>query len=300
MTINTVAIDKALTAAFRETLGELMKDGYRGDEMRLRLVTDSKGSSEKYGWLGDVPVVREWLGNKTAETLKDYSFEIQNRDFYSAIEIDRNELDDDRVDMIRPRIGMLSRAVMDHMADLIIELLKAGDTGLAYDGLAFFSNATGARVNDNLLAGTGITVAQIQADLASARAAAMAFKTDQGRYMRINLDTIVCPAGLEMKMLQAIHSDLAGAGGEKIHNPLKDWFKAVVPVPELDDDDANDWYAFASGYSIKPFIYQKRSGPTLMTDDTEVKKNRKLVFSAEMRGNAGYGFPQLAIKVVNT
>jgi len=42
-----------------------------------------------------------------------------------------------------------------------------------------------------------------------------------------------------------------------------------------------------------------RDSPELVLDDTMVKRNRKLVYSGEMRGNAGYGFFQMGVKVVN-
>ena len=99
-------------------------------------------------------------------------------------------------------------------------------------------------------------------------------------------------------MLQAIHSNLAGASGEEVHNPLHNWIKREIAIPGL--DDSNDWFAFATSLAVKPFVYQQRERPTAVLDDTEVKRNGKYTFSAEMRGNAGYGLPQLAIKVVNS
>jgi hypothetical protein len=116
--------------------------------------------------------------------------------------------------------------------------------------------------------------------------------------MGLLMDTIVCPAELEFVMLQAVYSDLAGAAGEKIYNPLKDWIKEVIAVPDLSDED--DWYGFATDFPLLPFVYQERKEPTPVLDESEVKRNRTLTFSAEGRGNAGYGFPQMAVKVTNT
>ena len=64
---------------------------------------------------------------------------------------------------IFPRgVAQLVEAVMIFKKELILNALVNGDTLLAYDGVAFFSDASGLRVNDNLLAGTGVTLATLQ------------------------------------------------------------------------------------------------------------------------------------------
>ena len=112
--------------------------------------------------------------------------------------------------------------------------------------------------------------------------------------MGLEMDTIICPAYLEGLILEAVGS----APGAQTYNPLSKWIKEVIPLPSL--TDANDWYGFCASKAIKPFVYQNRKDPVPVLDDTEAKRNRKLYYGVEMRGNAGYGLPQLAVKVVNT
>lgn len=297
MVVSSVILEKGLKTAYAKAWQDMNATGYREGLEPLYTRIPSTNASEKYGWFGDVPTVRQWLGDKEAASLEDYDFEIRNIPFYSAIEIHKHELDDDNTGILEPRTRTLVEAVKNHVPDLVAELIKNGDTGLAYDGSAYFANRT---VNDNLLAGTGTTLAQIQADLFSARAAMMRFKSDQGRILGLVMDTVVVPAALEGTMLQAVHSNLAGASGEEVHNPLSQWIKNVIAIPTLDDDDANDWYGFCTGVVLKPFVYQDREKPNPLIDDTQVKRNGKYIFSVEMRGNAGYGMPQLGVKVVNT
>ena len=45
---------------------------------------------------------------------------------------------------------------------------------------------------------------------------------------------------------------------------------------------------------------QVNDGQVIVTDDTKLKSDGVYGFSAEMYGNAGYGFPELCLKVVNT
>jgi len=290
MIVDTVALERGLNAAFKKAQDELNKSGYRQGLRALVMGIKSTGSSEKYGWFGDVPTVKEWIGDKTAGSIEDYELEIQNKDFYTEIAIDRNEIEDDRVGIVKPRIESMVQAVEDHKLDLVATLIANGTTGLAYDGQAFFADRS---VNDNLLAGTGITVAQLQTDIRVARTAMMKFQSDTGRIMGLEMDTILCPPDLEGLILEACNS----APGAQTYNPLSKWIKAVIPLPSL--TDTNDWYGFCASRAIKPFVYQARKEPTPVLDDTQVKRNRKLMYSVELRGNAGYGLYQLAVKTVN-
>lgn len=272
---------------------------YKPELLSLLSIIPSNSDREKFGIYGDAPAVQEWIGDKTYGNLADYDYSIINKNFYTGIGIDRNEIKDDNAGFLTPRIQGMVRAISDFRIDLMITLLIAGTTNLAYDGAAFFSSR--AAPNDNLLAGTGITIAQLQTDLAAARSAMLAFETDAGRKFGFAPGIVVVPPALELLMNQAIFSDLAGAGGEKIHNPLGKWFPGgVVAVPELSDEDVNDWYCFNTDFIVKPFVYLDREKPTPVLDDSQVKRNRTLEFSAEIRGNAGYGFFQTAIKTVNT
>jgi len=294
MIVDTVALERGLNAAFKKAQDELSASSYRKQLRDLLMEVPSAGSSEKYGWFGDFPQVREWIGDKKAHELKDYDFEISNKDFEVTIAIDRNEIADDRAGIVLPRLQSMAQALQDHKLDLVASLIDNGGTGLAYDGVAFFSDVSGDRVNDNLLAGTGTTVDQIKADIYSAYSAMLQFKSDTGKILGLEMDTIACPAALIGLILEAVNA----APGATTFNVLSTWIKNVIVIPSL--TDADDWYGFCSNRALKPFIYQRRQEPTPVLDDTQVKRNRKLYYSAEMRGDAGYGLPQLALKVVNS
>jgi phage major head subunit gpT-like protein len=55
---------------------------------------------------------------------------------------------------------------------------------------------------------------------------------------------------------------------------------------------------------LKPFIYKNRKSPRLVAmdkdTDEQVFMRKKLLYSVEMRCNAGYGYYEMAVKVVNT
>lgn len=299
MITNTVALERGLRVAFHTAYSGMLARDYLTAINPIFQRVPSDGNQEKYGWLGDIPAVKEWLGDKAIGGLRDYDYAIKNKDFYAGFAIDRNELDDDQLGGFQARIDGLAEACAQYPYDLIMSLIVNGTTGLAYDGVAFFSNATGDRTIDNLLAGSGATtVAALQTDIAAARSAQMRFTSDSGRVLGLSFDTILCPPELESLMIQAVTTPsviVTGAGA--LTNPVSRWIKNVIAMPEL--TDANDWYGITTSRSLKPFLFQERKMPVPVLDDGQEKKNRKLEFSAEMRGNAGYGFPHMAVKVVN-
>ncbi len=295
MTYNTAVLQKGIDAMLHNAYTGMIKQEYLAQIESIITRVASTSASEKYGWLGDLPGVREWVGDKSLSGLADYDYEIKNKDWYDGFSIDRNEIKDEKIAAIGPRVETLAQSLASFPWELVTDLLINGTTGLAYDGAAFFSNRS---VNDNLAAGTGVTLATIKADIQTNRAAMMKFQSDTGRVMGLMADTVVVPPELEGTMLEAVESAvLTTSAGETNYNPTARWIKNVIVSPKL--TDANDWYLLAAGMPVKPFIYQDREGVSSVLDDTNVKRNRKLDYSAELRGNAGYGFYQMAIKVVN-
>jgi phage major head subunit gpT-like protein len=172
MVVDTISLEKGLRLEFNKAYAELAGK-YAEGLGRLITVTKSTHNNEKYGLFGDVPSVKEWIGDKTAGNLEDYDYTITNKDWYTAISLDRNEIEDDEMGLLPPRIQLMVKVIRDYRAELVANLIINGTTNLAYDGSAFFANRTAP--NDNLLTGTGTTVAQLQTDIGVARAAMRKF-----------------------------------------------------------------------------------------------------------------------------
>lgn len=289
----------AILSRFEETYRQMVLRPHLAQVAAMFTDVSSNKSGESYAWLADIPEVQEWIGTKSLKGLKDYKYSIQNKDFYAGFSFDRNEMEDEQISSIMPRVDMTAMKVANHKMDLLIDLLKNGTTELAYDGVAFFSNARTGTDNDNLLTGTGTTLAQFKADLATARAKMMRFTSESGKPMGLVLDTIVCAPEFELTVLEAIRSSSLVTNGEgTLFNPISNWVQNVITLPEL--TDTNDWYGLCTSFPLKPFIFQTRKPPVAVVDEGEVKDSRLIKVSAEMRGNAGFGFYQMAVKVTNT
>ena len=299
MAFNPTVIEKGLNARFAQAMAEFQAArSINPGLMGLALTTPSNGAYEKYGWLGAMPAVKQWIGMRNSKEFESYDYTIKNLDWEASTPVFENDFDDDQTGSYAMISQMLARRIGVHPEKLMIDLLIDGTSKLAYDGVAFFSDASAPRVNDNLLAGTGTTLAQMSADLTAAKIAMSKFVDDQSEILNITADTIVCPVSLEdnfRRLVDSTTDPTATATGT--FNPFSGKY-TIIGDARLDADDVNDWYLCATREVVKPFIYQNRQNGRSTMEKTNHTK--QWVFGADYRSNAGYGIPQLAIKTVNS
>ena len=138
MIINRTNLDtlfKAYNGAFRQGLiGQQANSMYA----QVAMETTSSTAAEVYPWLGKVPGMKEWLGERVVENLTQHTFEIRNKDFEDTIAVHRNSIEDDQYGVYAPMFQALGEAVMAHYDELVWPLLKNGAKTLCYDGQNFF------------------------------------------------------------------------------------------------------------------------------------------------------------------
>jgi len=117
----------------------------------------SETREESYDWLGDFPMMKEWVGTRVIRDLTAFHYAIVNRDFEATIEVDRNDIEDDRIGIHRPRIQQLADAARRHPDVLLFDLLKSGFSTPCYDGQYFFDtdHPVGGQSVSNFGGGTG-------------------------------------------------------------------------------------------------------------------------------------------------
>lgn len=273
----------------------------------LTATITSTGEDNQYTWFGTVPQMADVThGGVVKHGLPRFNFTITNLEYQAAIEVERAALERDRLNLITPRIGQMAQEAARHPGQLIYNLFET--PGNAFDGVAFFANTRtiGDSANiDNILAGTGTTIAQIQADLAAARSAMRLFQDDKGRPMNLIGNTIVCHPDLEQTMFQALNANQG-----TINQPVlpagepatRQRGYVVIANPYL--TDVNDWYLLhIGGPDRRPFIYQTEKRPEL-TSDTDpnsraVIEERTFLYSVYGRYAVGVTDPRFAIRTTN-
>ncbi|MBW7968125.1 Mu-like prophage major head subunit gpT family protein [Bradyrhizobium sp. BR 10289] len=105
---------------------------------RVATVVPSTAKSETYGWLGKIPNVREWLGERIVQNLSEASYSIKNKPFELTIGVDRDDIEDDNLGIYTPLFAMFGESVAAWPDQLIWPLLLAGFATNCYDGQFFF------------------------------------------------------------------------------------------------------------------------------------------------------------------
>jgi phage major head subunit gpT-like protein len=105
---------------------------------QVATVITSNTASNTYGWLGDFPHIREWIGSRVVKDIKESAYALPNKLYESTLGVKRTDIEDDNLGIYKP----LSRAQADEVVRfynrMVSKLLSEGFTGLCYDGQPFF------------------------------------------------------------------------------------------------------------------------------------------------------------------
>lgn len=104
----------------------------------VAMTVPSKTKAEEYGWLGQFPRIREWLGDRVVNSISVHDYRIKNKDWEFTVGVDRNDIEDDDVGLYTPMISEIGRSAATFPDELIWPLLAAGNSTLCYDGQYFF------------------------------------------------------------------------------------------------------------------------------------------------------------------
>ncbi len=128
----------------------------------IAMVVPSEGSDNTYGWLGQLPKLREWLGSRIVKNLTAHSYSITNKLFELTIAVKRTQIEDDKYGVFGPAFDEMGRSAAEHPDELCFSLLGNGFTTQCYDGQYFFDidhpakDASGSVVSvSNYQAGSG-------------------------------------------------------------------------------------------------------------------------------------------------
>lgn len=303
MSFKPTVIEKGLNARFAMEMAKFQAArSIAPGIMSAAMEIPSTGAYEKLGWIGAMPAVKQWVGELKAKEFDSYDYTVKNLDWATGVPINENDINDDQTGALSMLAQMLAQRIMKHPEQLMINLLIDGDTKTAYDGVAFFSDVSAPRTIDNNLAGSGYTtaatrLANIEKDLNSALVAMAKFTDDQGEYLNIRGNLIACPVAMERdfkRLIESLYDPTSSGSGT--YNPYSDL--QVFSHPKFDADGATDWYLLATNEIIKPLVFSNRQAGENRFEKTNHSKD--WVFSADYRGNGGYGLPHLAIKVSNS
>ncbi len=298
-------LEKGLRTEFMRAF-DVSGEGARERIQRLATVVPSTAPFEKYEWLGEVPAVKEFLDERDVGDLSQTDFVVNNKTWESTLLVDRNQVMDSRLTGLGIRLTQMAGRAAWHPVKLLYETLR--DNGTGYDGVSLFNDAHPARgeqtaTQDNLLAGTGVTVSAFKTDLQNAIAQMGTFVDEAGDPFHMMVDpgqlSLIVPPALEFIAREAVEATIIA----NTSNVLSGIIGEIVVVPGNILTDTNDWYLLNGGGQggVKALVFQDRE-PMMFEalesgDEAFMKKVWK--YGTFARYNCAPFMWQFAVKTTN-
>lgn len=255
---------------------------------RLASTFTSNSAVEKYGGVGNAPALREWVGERLAKALREYTMTVENKPFEATLAVMRADLRRDKTAQLLPKIMGLAQRAAEHDEKLLSQFIDLGEAsttvGLAYDGQFFFDTdhvvgASGTINNDISVDISALPVGDTTGAHGSTTAPSVGeaalciqqaiqqlftFLDDAGEPTNQGLSsvTVMVPAPLMAPYEAALTSPLMAQG---MSNPIfgSAIKKSLVVNPRL------TWTTkiavFRDDSAQKPLIVQSEEGPVMET-----------------------------------
>lgn len=130
---NLSTLFTGFNGAFQRGLGQAAS---QWDRVATRVPSTTK--TEEYGWLGKLPSVREWIGDRIVHNAAAHDYAIKNKSHELTIGVDRDDIEDDSFGIYSPLFEEMGMSTAAHTDNLVFGLLKNGFAENAYDGQFFF------------------------------------------------------------------------------------------------------------------------------------------------------------------
>lgn len=139
MALVTSALVQALFVGFRREFQQALGDTPT-DWQKIATKVASATKSNTYGWLGQFPQFREWIGDRVIKDMAAHGYSIVNKDWESTVGVKRTDIEDDNVGVYSPLFQEMGRAAKAQPDELVFDLLGLGLSTLCYDGQNFFDD----------------------------------------------------------------------------------------------------------------------------------------------------------------
>jgi phage major head subunit gpT-like protein len=275
----------------------------------------SDQESETYKWIGQVPVMREWIGGRQAKGFTTNGLTIENKHFEGTLEIMTKDLRRDKTGQITTRINEFADRTNSHWAQILSRLIINGESTVCYDGQYYFdtdhaegksgtqSNKLRLNLSDYVeqIDGGKVGIATAPSEAAFRLAALrviqqiLSFKDDQGEPMNENASKFLIKVPTSMwhiaKASLAVPLTVGGSTNAiKVMNELD---ISVAQNPRLPWTDK--FAVFRVDSAVKPFIRQEEEGVKLkaIAEGSELEfKHDKHWYGVDTWRNVGYGYWQ--------
>lgn len=279
----------------------------------------SDQDTEEYAWIGQSPVMREWVGGRHAKGFTSNGITIENKHFEATIDIPLKHLRRDKTGQVKVRIGELATRTNSHWALLLSQLITQGENVDCYDGKKYFAedhkegrsgtqsnkitfDLANAAVNGSVGTADAPTEAALREAILAGIQQIIGFKDDQGEPMNENASQflVMVPVKLWFVAKAALAVPLSVGGSTNPVKVLADLDIAVAANPRL---TGNKIYVFRADGDVKAFIRQEETAVQVKAkaEGSEYEFDHDAhQYGVDSWRNVGYGYWQHACQVTLT
>lgn len=155
------ALRTMVRAEFRQAFDAAVA---REDYKELVTIITSNTKSNSYAWLGSFPQMREWVGDRVINSMKEFAYTIENKKYEATLGVERTDIEDDNLGQYRVLAQSQGQETVSFFWRQIAKLMAGGFTALCYDGQNFFdtdhpvyekTDGTGANTPTSNVLGAG-------------------------------------------------------------------------------------------------------------------------------------------------
>ncbi len=261
---------------------------------QISMVVPSDSPIEVYRWLNSVPAMRKWVGDRVIHKLSAEGFQIANEDYANGVEIERDDLRDDKLGMVEQRVRQCADAGPAAINKAVFTLLNAAMTTTAWDNQYLVdtdhtaSSESGATSQSNK--GTAVLS---ETSFNAALAAFLALQGDNGEALELMPKYLV--TGIDATTWQTareiLRSDMNAAGTATNLN------QGIVQHIVSQHITGPKWFLIADPAQAPAVIVQIRQQAVLRTpvtdfDDFYAFLRKTLYYGADMTFGVGPGMWQ--------
>jgi len=278
----------------------------------------SDQSYETYGFLGQSPTFREWIGGRQAKGLSSNALVITNKHFEATLEVAVKDARRDKTGQIMARVQEFADRSVTHWASLASTLLLGGASTVCYDGQYYFdtdhlegksgTQSNSIQVDISLLpaqvhgAVTAPSVEEFQQSMLAGIAQILSFKDNMGEPMNENAKEFIVkvPVSLYLTASAAVSGVTTASLQQNLNpNQIAGLKITVVMNPRL-SAWTDKFSVHRVDSPIKGLICQEEKGTELKVkaEGSEYEfDNDSWQFGLDAWRNAGYGYWQRACLV---
>lgn len=104
----------------------------------VAMTIPSTSDAENYGWMKDLPGMREWVGKRVIHNLETTDAKLKNKHYEHTVGVDADHIRDDKLGLYGPRFSMQGEIAARHPDQLVWSILPNGFSTKGFDGQFFF------------------------------------------------------------------------------------------------------------------------------------------------------------------